>query len=374
MFGPDEFARRVAEARAAMAAVGADLLLVDHGELLAWLTGYTVSETMYRAALLPRAGEPWFVLRALDLVPCRQQTWLRDIVGFPDVGDPHRAVAETIAARGFAQARIGADFNSYGFSAHTRDRLAAFLPDASFLDLTGVSDRLRRVKSTAEIAVLGRAAGIADRAMEAVRRAAVPGITPREASALAAAEFLRDGADSGDVGPIVRAAGDDAFLHGALSEAPLGDGDILHVELIPKVAGYGARLMRPVLIGADRRGMADVAERLIALQDRQIAAMRPGAPAAAVDAILRQAVLAGGLRARYDNVTGYALGLYARTPRTSDFSYAFRPNAEWRLEAGMVFHMYVSASGLGISETVVVEPAGGRRLTAATRGLLIGGE
>ncbi|WP_246710088.1 hypothetical protein [Rhizobium leguminosarum] len=37
-----------------MASAGVDLLLVDSGELLAWLTGYTVSETMYRAAFLPR--------------------------------------------------------------------------------------------------------------------------------------------------------------------------------------------------------------------------------------------------------------------------------------------------------------------------------
>jgi len=172
----------------------------------------------------------------------------------------------------------------------------------------------------------------------------------------------------------VRAAGDNEFLHAALGIEPLEDGDILHVELIPKVANYGARLMRPILIGADRQGRQETARRLIALQDRQIAAMRPGASAAAVDALLREAVLAEGLRARYDNVTGYALGLYARTPRTSDFSYAFRPNADWRLEAGMVFHMYVSAAGLGISETVVVEPDGGWRLTEAPRQLLMGGK
>ncbi len=33
---------------------------------LGWLTGYMPSETMYRAALLPLDGEPWYVLRALD--------------------------------------------------------------------------------------------------------------------------------------------------------------------------------------------------------------------------------------------------------------------------------------------------------------------
>ncbi len=81
-------------------------------------------------------------------------------------------------------------------------------------------------------------------------------------------------------------------------------------------------------------------------------------------------MLAEGLRPVYDNVTGYTLGLYGRTPRTSDFSRVFLPNARWRLEQGMVFHMYVSAGGLGFSETVVVEAEGGRRLTATPRRLL----
>ena len=128
--------------------------------------------------------------------------------------------------------------------------------------------------------------------------------------------------------------------------------------------------MRPALIGEDRRNLAPLAERLVALQDRQFAAMRPGALACEVDAVLREAVLAEGLRPAYDHVTGYTLGLYGRTPRTSDFSRVFLPNARWRLEQGMVFHMYVSAAGLGFSETVVVEAEGGRRLTATPRRLL----
>jgi hypothetical protein len=35
----------------------------ENGELLAWLTGYTVSETRYRACLVPLQDEPWMVLR-----------------------------------------------------------------------------------------------------------------------------------------------------------------------------------------------------------------------------------------------------------------------------------------------------------------------
>lgn len=46
--------------------------------------------------------------------------------------------------------------------------------------------------------------------------------------------------------------------------------------------------------------------------------MRPGDVARDVDAILRETVLAEGLRAAHGNVTGYTLRLYGRTPRPCD--------------------------------------------------------
>jgi Xaa-Pro dipeptidase len=226
------------------------------------------------------------------------------------------------------------------------------------------------LKSTTEIAILSQAAAIADATMMDLCAMAYPGLTARQAAAAAAASFLTRGADTGETGPIVPGVGDQEFLHGAMTSDALNDGDILHVELVPKVRNYSARLMRPILIGQDRRGLRLISERLLALQDRQIAAMKPDAVARDIDALLRDAVLSEGLRPHYDNVSGYTLGLYGRTPRSSDFSRTFLPSAKWRLEEGMVFHMYVSAQGLGFSETVVVTPRGGRRLTQTPRRML----
>jgi Xaa-Pro dipeptidase len=178
--------------------------------------------------------------------------------------------------------------------------------------------------------------------MTVLGEAVAPGMRVRDAAAIAAAEFPRRGADEGGPGPILRSAGDDAFLHGHGPDGVLAPGDVLHVELTPRVKGYSARLMRPILLGRDAE-RERIAARLIALQDRQIAAMRPGASAREIDAVLRDAVLGGKLRAEYGNVTGHTLGLYARTPKPSDFSRCFHPRADWRLEPGMVFHMYTSA-------------------------------
>jgi Xaa-Pro aminopeptidase len=370
---PAEQEARLAAVRLAVAEAGAAAMLIDQAELLAWATGYTVSETMYRAAVVPLSGASFWVLRRLDLEPCLAATWLPEVTGFADDADPHVEVANGLMAHGLGAAALLVDSDSHGHTLHTRQRLAALLPDAHFIDRPGLSDWLRRCKSETEIALLREAAAIGDAAMEAIRAACQPGLTARAAAAIAAGEFLRRGADGGETGPILRAAGDMGFLHGARDDTPLAEGDVLHVELTPRRALYSARIMRPIVAGRDRRGIAVLVDRLVAMQDAQIAAMRPGIEARAADAVLREAALGAGLRREFTNVSGYSLGLYGRTPRASNFSHALHPGAAWRLEEGMVFHLYVSAGGAAISETVVVRETGGERLSGLPRSLLSGG-
>ncbi|MCP1612826.1 Xaa-Pro dipeptidase [Azospirillum lipoferum] len=366
------FAPRMARLREAMAAGGCDAFLADHAELIAWISGYTVSETLYRAVIVPMKGGPCFVLRSIDAGPCRAGVWFDDVATFDDHEDPHGAVADALAARSLAGARIGVDPLSYGHTVATAQRLAGLLPAACFVPLPGLSDRLRACKFADEIDAIAAAAAIADRCMLGLEGHVHPGQTVREVAAMAAAAQLRLGADDGGPGPILVSGGHGSgghvdFLHGSGLDRTLTPGDILHVELTPRVGNYGARLMRPVFVGDPPAGAAETFSRLEALQDRQIAAMQPGALARDVDALLRTAVLAAGLRADYGNVTGYAMGLYARTPRPSDFSQSFHPAAGFVLEPGQVFHMYASARGVAVSETVLVTDSGPRRLTACPR-------
>lgn len=373
---PEPFEPRVARLRALLAELDADLFLADHGELMAWLTGYTVSETMYRAVLVGREEALWMVLRDLDAPQVGRQGWLADVEGFSDWDDPFAVVAASIRRRGFASARIVADSASYSFTVHAQSRLRAELPEAVFVHRPGVGDRLRAVKDGSEIALLRRAARIADRSMERLCAGVGPGVTVRQAGALAASSYLEQGADDGQVGRICRGAGATGFLHAELDDHPLEVGEVLHAELVPRVKRYSARIMRPIAIAPpDRQAAPDrqaLVERLVFHQDRQIAAMAAGAKASDADAVLREALLREGIRDRYTNVTGYMLGIYGRTPRSSDFSHALLPTSDWKLEAGMVFHLYTSAEGIGISDTVLVTDGGGECLTRTPRRLLVG--
>ncbi len=250
-------------------------------------------------------------------------------------------------------------------------RLRAALPGARFVDLGPLVAELRLIKSAAEIALLRRAAAIADTSLLRAAAACVPGGAERDAAAAAMASFMEQGADPSAPGPISAGSGWD-FLHAALDDTVLAPGSLVHIELTPRIGGYSARTMRCVALGAPRPGLMDAAARLAEIQDAQIAAMRPGAEAAAIDAILRAGVLGSGLRETFDNITGYTLGLYAPAgPRTSDFTRCFHPEADFRLEPGMVFHMYVSAAGVSLSETVLVGEAGPERLTKLPRTLLV---
>jgi Xaa-Pro dipeptidase len=367
VFSREEYGRRLSAVRAAMRARGADVVLVDEAEHLCYLTGFDRSATRYQVCAVPLDGEPVMILRALDEPSFLERSWLAERVTVADWEDPVEVLARVLARRGWAERRIGLELDSNYLTVRRWQAITSALGKATFVDFGEVLRELRLRKSPEEIAYLRRAASIADEAIALAVVAAGEGRSEREAAAAASAAFVRLGADTGRAGVITSGARSGS-LHGVLRHRRLERGDILHLELVPQVNGYSARIMRPTVIGPPSTAQADAARRLVEIQDRQLGAMKPGAVAADVDRLCREAVLAASLRERYENATGYTLGYYAPwSPRTSDFTRLFVPGASWVLEAGMVFHMYVSGAGLSFSETVLVTDDGAERLTRSER-------
>lgn len=347
-----------------------DVLLIDQTEFLAWVTGFSISENMYRACLLPLEGDPVMLLRAVDLGPFLENSWLEpsQAVAFADWEDPIAVLARTVEKKGWSNARFGIDENSYNMPLRRFKQLQQALPGVRFNDFSDVLEQLRRRKSPQEIAYLRRASEIGDLSLAAILDEPLQGMSARRAAAIVHRVCMQQGADTSRAGIITTGEGN-SFLHGNLHSQELTAGQILHMELLPMVKGYSARLMRPAVMGHDAEKI-DAAKRLVEIQDKQFAAMRPGASARDVDAIARNAVLESGLRSDYLNITGYTIGYFPlSTPRTSDFTRVFLPNSDWALEEGMTFHMYVSANGLAFSETVLVTADGIELLTRSPRKL-----
>ncbi|WP_244832050.1 Xaa-Pro peptidase family protein [Caballeronia sp. TF1N1] len=371
LFSLDEYRDRLKKVRAAMRARQLDTLIIDQTDFLFYISGFGISENMYRACVVPLEGEPVFMLRSMDELPYLETTWLSQHVGFSDWQDPIEVLAQLLRERGWDAGHIGLDGDSYCMTLNRFNRLKAALPQARFGDFSGVLEVLRARKSAAEIDYVRRAAAIGDIAISEALAVAGVGKTERDAAAAVSYAFMRHGADSGRAGPITNGVGD-AFLHGNLHSRPLERGEILHMELLPFVNGYSARIMRPAVMGEASDEQQRIASQLLEIQDRQFAAMRPGAVAKEIDAIARDAILAAGLRSTFPNITGYTLGYYPQsTPHTSDFTRVFLNNADWVLEEGMIFHMYVSANGIAFSETVLVTDDGIELLTRNPRRLVV---
>ncbi|RWB69694.1 Xaa-Pro peptidase family protein [Mesorhizobium sp.] len=368
-FQPSEILSRIERLRSELRMRKLDALLIDDGEATSYFAGFETSLTFYRAGLIPLEGEAFFVLRSLDVAPMRERSWIKDLVGFRDWEHPVSAFANKVRERGFDHSRIGIDLSSHALSVQTFEALKRELPNVEFIDVDGLPWKMRMIKSSAELEKLRKASAVNDATMEEIINAARPGITEREAARMAVEAYVRHGGDPGHHGVITAGRGWD-FLHGHLHDVPLREGDVLHLELIPRYDGYASRMMRCVVLGEVPEALRRLSDKMIALQDKQITAMRPGAKAKDIDRIMRQGALEAGIREQYTNVTGYTLGFYPDYMiRASDFTWAFLPNSAWTLDEGMVFHMYTSAGGIAISETVLVSPSGGERLTKMDRKL-----
>ncbi len=362
-FSMAEYEARLAALRAAMKSRSIDALIVDQFEHLVYLFGYLPTAAKYQACIVPLDGTPKMIVRSMDLPVFKTHSWLKNYRVFVDYEDPIQVLGEELR-RDFSKAKIGFEGDSHIFTVSRYLQLQRELSDADLVDFAPELIQMRLVKSEAELDYIREAARIADACMAASIEAAADGVNEREAAAAAYATAIRAGADNGRV--LLSASGRlSDNLHGRLGTRILTKGDLLHLEMVPQVRGYSARLMRPVSIGAPAPEVTAVMTRLIEIQDQQFAAMRPGVIGRDVDQIAR-AQLEAGLCERYGNHTGYTLGHHAQ-PRTSDLTRIFTPIADWILEPGMVFHMILSIKGVSLGETILVTESGIQRLTATDR-------
>ena len=163
-FTEPEFKARLAAVRKAMDETEVDVAILDDIESMTWVSGFGISETLWRACIVPRIDEPFLIVRSLDIVPAQERSWLSNIVGFKDWDDPVEILVAELRRRRLDQASIGIEFHSQSMSIARFEPLQSSLPAARFKDLGGRLRTLRTIKSEAEVAYLRRAAEICDAA------------------------------------------------------------------------------------------------------------------------------------------------------------------------------------------------------------------
>jgi Xaa-Pro aminopeptidase len=125
-----------------------------------------------------------------------------------------------------------------------RDRLAAIRPDAEFRDLSPILDRLRLVKSAAEIAMMRRAGALTALAVREAMRSTRPGVTEYQLGAIADYLYLVNGAKGGGYRPIISSGASIWNAHYYRNNQPLRDGDLVLMDYAPDVGCYTSDIGR----------------------------------------------------------------------------------------------------------------------------------
>ena len=362
-----EYEARLAAVRKAMSDHGADTLLVDQIDHLVYLFGYLATAARYQAALIPLDGEPYLIVRELDLGTFLDQSWVRHLETFADDEESVGKVADAVGR--LAAKRLAVEKDSNILTVARLRQLQAANPGVEIVDFSGVLWKLRLIKSAAELAYIRQAAQIADGIVAAGSNSMTPGVTDRETLAAMWEAAITLGADNTRSALLGRFSPADALVP-KITGNPWVVGDKAFLEATPQYRGYSARVVRPVAVGVAARRDLDAAKRVVDIQDQQIAAIRPGAAAAEVDAICRKQMLDQGLKTRFPQLTAYTLG-YQCVPRVSDHTRILTPRQDWRFEAGMVFHLVAHTADIAFSETIAVTTDGAERLTKIDRKLLL---
>ncbi|MFW3172384.1 M24 family metallopeptidase [Geodermatophilus sp. CPCC 206100] len=310
--GPLVTVDRLRTAREVADELGIDLLVVTPGSDLRYLCGYNAHAMERLTALaVPRRGEAFLVVPRLEapMVDAGPAGGLGlEVLAWDETDDPFALLAAAVTARlGSAPARVAVGARTWAEHALGVQRALS----GAALELAGpVVDRLRMVKTPAEIAELAAAGAAIDRVHARMGEWLRVGRTEAEVGADIAAAILAEGHVGVDF-TIVGSGPNGASPHHELSDRVVAAGDLVVVDIGGETAtGYRSDCTRTYAVGAAPG--AEVAEWYAVLQEAQAAAtaaVRPGVTAEQVDAAAREVIAAAGWGEYFIHRTGHGIGL-----------------------------------------------------------------
>jgi len=322
-----------------------DALLMFRQESMYWLTGYdTFGYVYFQCLALTADGRMMLLTRAPDRLQARFTSIIDDVRIWVDgaEADPAGALRDALKGFGLVGKTVGVEWESYGLTARNGQRLVAALEGVcETVDASDLVSRLRLIKSPAELVYVRRAAELADDALTAAEKAAVPGAFEGDILADMQAAVFRGGGDD-PANEYIIGSGPGALMCRYYSgRRKLDATDQLTLEFAGAYRHYHACLMRTLLIGEEDPRLVAMRE---ACRESLLAAEGALVPGRALGEVFdaHAAVLdARGHRAHRLNACGYSLGT-TFAPNWMDWPMLYGGQAV-EAAAGMVFFIHIIA-------------------------------
>lgn len=296
---------------------GLDAIVVRSGQNVAYLSGLRFPGTLGRLQDFghsPRGaiviqfpnGEAILIVSTIAAALARRWSWLEDFREFTEYAeDPYVVAASTLRHRGLAHGRIGIERRLMGITQW--EMLNGELPQAEFVECSGLLERVRNIKTPREVDILKHAARVQDEAYLEVFGTAQPGDTERELHARMLKALICRGAETAH--GIMQTSGN-PVTYGGESDVPVQTGDVVRTDYVSYCEGYAANLSRMAVMGRPTASQQEFYALLLSIHRETIARMlRPGVKACDIYAFVRERCIAAGFPA-VAPLVGHNIGVW----------------------------------------------------------------
>lgn len=264
--------------------------------------------------------------------------------------------------------RLGLERGRISFEDY--DFLKREVTGSRLVPVAGVIERIRMVKSPAEIATIKTAVELNSAALKQALRGFHSGMTEIDLAAEIEYRMRRLGADGPSFDTIVASGVRSAMPHAHPSTTPIDGNQLLLIDMGATVAGYTSDMTRTMAVG----GLVPKAKRLYkAVLESQLAAIdavKSGVRSSSVDGAARNVLKKHGLDRFFVHSTGHGLGLEIhemprigrKDPTVLDIGMAIT------IEPGVYVEEF---GGVRIEDTVVVTEKGCQILTPTPKDLSV---
>jgi Xaa-Pro aminopeptidase len=314
-FPEAEYRDRARRVREEMARRDVDVLFVMSPANLCYLSGFESIWYPPRAPLgvvVSRHDQKLVFLDYERHETLVRRTALLDDAVFYRYEDALDTIAAAFRDRGWHEGTVGIEWWTQTpggpLVRETADRLAAVGADIVAGDW--IVDRVRAVKSPAEVECIREAAEIADAAFEDLLETVRPGRTELQIAARLDSVMADHGGESAAIRTMI-SAGPDVWCrtHAAPSRRPVEVGDVMYVDVCGVVKRYHADLCRTVAIGRDHPEVRSILEQTARSVEEVKQAVAPGDPLDVAQRVAEKYVFSRFPREQVWWVGGYALGI-----------------------------------------------------------------
>jgi Xaa-Pro aminopeptidase len=336
-----------------------DALLVSAPPNVRYLSGFTGDNGLLLVTPDSQTlfTDPRFTIQAAEECTCEVKTVTKTPL--------HHAAIQTIRRRRWK--RIGFEGSRMLYEMYRR--LDESLPKGAKLKPIGpVIEKLRMIKTDAEIARIRRSVLTNSEAFEKATRSIRPGA--RESAIAAEIEYhmRKLGAQKAAFETIVAIGSRTALPHAQPTARKLGNDELLLIDMGACQDGYMSDMTRVLFMGRPSRRLRGMYNAVLKAQLAAIDAVRPGVTAAHVDGAARRVLETEGLGKEFVHSTGHGLGLEIHEgPRLGRLD-------KTKLEPGMAITIEPGAyirdfGGIRIEDTVLVTKHGCEILTPTSKEL-----